>query len=80
MQISIEHFIEKIEEEFNEVKPGTLKPDTVFKDAFQWNSMNALLIMAIVTAEYDVVVSPDELKDCNTIQSLFNIILSKKAG
>ncbi len=77
MQLTIENFINKIEEEFEEIKPGTLTPNSDFREAFNWNSMNALMIMAIITSEFEVVIGPDDLKSCDTVQSLFDTVLSK---
>jgi len=77
MQPNLEDFISKIEDEFEEIKPGTLSPSSSFREALNWNSMNALIIMAIITSEFEVVIGPEDLKNCDTVQSLFDFVVSK---
>ncbi len=48
MSITIEDFIKKIEDEFDELEPGKLKPESVFREMFDWNSINALVLIAMV--------------------------------
>ncbi|NMD16587.1 MAG: acyl carrier protein, partial [Bacteroidales bacterium] len=44
MALNIHDFIERIEDEFDELEPGKLKPDSVFRQMFDWNSINALVL------------------------------------
>ena len=48
--MKIEDFIAKLEEEYEDITPGTLKPQSVFREVFEWNSINALIMIAIVKA------------------------------
>jgi acyl carrier protein len=76
--MSIEEFIQKIEEEFTEIKPGTLKPDDNYQEILEWSSLNALLFMALIKSECGAVISEDELKNCNTIREIFDKIEEDK--
>lgn len=73
-----EDFILKIEEEFDDLEKGILKPDSIFRDHFDWNSINALIFIALVDTEYDITITPDDIRSSETIQDLFNIVLQKK--
>ncbi len=75
--ITIESFIGNIEQEFVDLEPGKLKPDTVFRDVFEWNSVNALILIAMVNAEYDVELTADDLRQSKTIQDIFGIVKSR---
>ena len=72
--MKIEEFIEKIEEEFEDIEPGSVKPDTVFREIFEWNSINALIYIAMVKTEYDVSINAEEIASSKTIQDLFDLI------
>lgn len=75
--MNIEDLIEKLEEEFDEVEPGTLKPDTGFRDLEEWSSMHALIIIAMIDTEYDVMLTGEDLTNASTVQDLFDIIQSR---
>jgi acyl carrier protein len=78
--MKIEEFILKIEEEFDDLVPGVLKPDTNFRENFEWNSINALLLIALVKMEYDVTINAEDLTKSKTINDLFEIIKSRVAA
>ncbi|MBI2270630.1 MAG: acyl carrier protein [Bacteroidetes bacterium] len=74
----IDTFIEKIEAEFDDVKKGTLVPATSYKDIEGWSSMQALILIAFIDSEYDVMLSGEDLNNTLTIQDIYNIVKSKK--
>lgn len=76
---SIEAFIEKIEKEFDDVKKGTLVPTTSYKDIEGWSSMQALILIAFIDSEYDVMLSGEDLNNTLTIQDIYTIVKTKKA-
>ena len=78
MELLIEDFIVKIEEEFDNLIKGTISADGDFRKIMDWNSMNALLLMALISTEFDVNIGADELRNCNTIRDIYTIIVSKK--
>ncbi len=80
MSITIEDFIKKIEDEFDELEPGKLKPDSVFREMFDWNSINALVLIAMVKTEYDVTLNADDLTQSKTVKDVFDIIQSRFQG
>jgi acyl carrier protein len=76
--MKIEEFISALENEFEDLKPGVLQPESEFRKHFDWNSINALMFIALVDTEYDVTMTADDLRSSVTIQDLFNIIVAKK--
>jgi acyl carrier protein len=76
--MDINHLIERLEDEFEELKPGTLNPKTNFKDLKEWSSMYALILIALVDTEYDVSVSGEDLRKIETVQDLFNLIQERR--
>lgn len=76
--MSIEKFIEQVEEEFEELEKGTLKPDSNFREYFEWNSVNALIIIALIDSEYDVTINAEDIQNSETIQDLYNKVTELK--
>ena len=75
--MNINDFISRIEEEFDDIKPGILEPDDILKEKFTWDSINALIFLAHVNVEYDVEITADELIQSKTVRDLFNLVESK---
>lgn len=78
--IAIEEFIKGVEEEFEDMEHGMLKPESVIREHFSWDSINALIFIAHVNVEYDVVISADDLVTSLTIQDLYNFVSSKASA
>jgi acyl carrier protein len=79
LQMKIEEFIDRIEEEFDDIEPGTLKPESIFREVFEWNSINALILIALVKTEYDVAINAEDIANSKTVADIYGIIESKVA-
>ena len=75
--ITIEEFIQKLELEFETITSGTLKPESVLRESIDWNSVHALILIAFVNTEYDVVLNANDLKNIVTINDIYNMINSR---
>ena len=75
--MKIEDFIAKLEEEYEDIVPGTLKNQSVFREVFEWSSINALILIALVKTEYDVTINADDIAKSITIEDLFRIIQAR---
>lgn len=75
--MNIQLLINQIEEEFEEVMPGTIKAETSFREMDGWSSMHALILIALIDNEYDILLTGAELKNAQTVQDLYTIIQSK---
>lgn len=78
--IAIDEFISRVEEEFEDMEAGKLTPESVLKEHFTWDSINALIFIAHVNVEYDVVISADDLINAQTIQELYNLVSTKASA
>ena len=73
----IEEFIQKIEAEFSDMEQGILHSKSVFREVMNWNSINALILIALVDTEYDVILTADDLRASSTINDLFTLVQSR---
>lgn len=70
---TINQFIDKIKEAL-EITEHELQADTSFREFPNWSSMNALILIAMFETEYDVTLTGDILRNCNTVQDLYNLL------
>jgi acyl carrier protein len=76
--MDINELIQKIQAEFDNIAPGTLKPETKIREIDGWSSMHALIIVALADTEYGVTIKGDELRKTETIQELYDLIVEKQ--
>jgi acyl carrier protein len=74
---TLDIFTQKLEQEFEDLEPGTLKPETNMRQLPQWSSMHALIIMALLDTEYNVKLSGDDLRNSNTVLDVYNLAKSR---
>ncbi len=75
--IPIQEFIQLLENEFDDLPKGTLKPETNYREIPNWSSMHALIIIAFADANFNVELNANDLRKAQTIQDLYEIIKSK---
>jgi acyl carrier protein len=78
--MDITGFIQQFEAEFEDIPSGAVTPLTKIRDIEGWGSMHALIVVALADTEYGVTIMGEELKKVNTIQDLFNLIVSKRTS
>ncbi|HYG50457.1 MAG TPA: acyl carrier protein, partial [Flavobacteriales bacterium] len=76
---TIADFTSKLEKEFEDLEPGTLKPDTNMRQLPNWSSMHALIIIALIDTEYDVKITGEDLRKCNTVSDVYEVTKSRVA-
>ncbi len=75
--MTVEEFTKSLEVEFEEVQPGTITPETTYRNIKGWSSMHALVIIAFVDANFDTILNGADLKSAETINDLYTIIQEK---
>lgn len=75
--MKVEEFIQKIVEEFPDLEKGVITPEMNFRDHVEWDSINALVLIAMVNVEYDVIISAQELINAATVNDVFLVVKKK---
>ncbi|MCR4768701.1 MAG: acyl carrier protein [Bacteroidaceae bacterium] len=70
--MEIKDFIDNFASNFDETDTDSFTPETKFRDLDEWTSMLALATMAMVSEEYDVELTAEEMRNAQTIEDLFN--------
>jgi len=73
----ISTFIKKLETEIDGIPPGTLKPETHYREIPEWSSMHALVLIALSETEYNVPLSGEDLRKCGTVKEIYDLISSR---
>lgn len=76
--MDIQQLCASIEQNFAELKPGTLNAESRLSDLIIWNSFNVLVIHVIVKDEYGVEVEWKDFKEMQTMEDLFKFIKKAK--
>lgn len=75
--MEIKEFIEKFAECFDDTDVSVFTPETKFRELEEWSSMTVLSVIAMIGDEYDVPMMGHDIRECETIQDLFEKAKSK---
>jgi len=76
--MEISNFIENLKSVFEGTDPGLLTPDCNYKNLGEWSSLIALSVIAMVDEEYNVAIKGEDIRNSETIQQLFDIIIKSR--
>lgn len=72
--MELKDFIEKFREQFDETEPEEINADTYFKELDEWGSLKGLMVMAMVSDEYEKHIKAEDIRKADTVEDLFNIV------
>lgn len=75
--MTLNEFVARFAEEFDETPQEAFTPATVFKDLDEWGSLTALSIVSMVDEEYDKRITGADLRSVATIEELYNLVEAK---
>lgn len=76
--MDIKEFIENFADQFDETDFSEFKPETEYRELDEWSSLNGLAILNMIDKKYGVKLTASDIKPTDTIQSLFDLVVSKK--
>lgn len=71
-------FIKNFGNQFDDTDVSEFTPETRFRELEEWSSLNALAVMNMIAKKYGVKLTPEAMKATQTIQELYDLVLSKK--
>ncbi|MGH8493599.1 MAG: acyl carrier protein [Moraxellaceae bacterium] len=72
--MNIDTLIKKIQEELDDLDLTHLGPDSIFLEIEGWSSLYGLILMALVSTEYNVELSGQQIQSIRTVRDLNNEI------
>ena len=75
--MTLEEFIKLFAAEFDNTAEDVFTAKTNYKSLDEWSSLVALSIISMVDEEFDKRLTGAELRSMDTIEDLYNLILTK---
>lgn len=63
---------------FDETDEKVFTPDAEFRAIPEWGSFKAMSLIAMVDINYKVQINGNDIRNCKTINDLFDIVKSRK--
>lgn len=70
-------FINKFANQFDDTDPNEITANTYFQELEEWSSLTAFAIIAFIRTQYGKTVTGVEIRSCETVQDLFDLVSSK---
>ncbi|GGK78174.1 acyl carrier protein [Rufibacter glacialis] len=71
-------FIDNFREQFIDADEITVGMDTRFRDLPTWDSLTGMSILVMIQDDYQVSFTAEELKQCNTVQEVYDKVSLKQ--
>jgi len=68
--MTVEEFATALENSFDSVEPGTLRPDSQLRDLTGWDSLAVLIVIDLIDENFGKSVSGEEVRACETVADL----------
>lgn len=73
-----EKFVQNFANQFDDTEESKITINTIFKDLDEWTSLLSLSVIAMCDEEYDVKIKGEDIRNANTVEDLYNIVMSRK--
>ncbi len=75
--MELKEFVAAFADQFDETDPSEITAETQFHDLEEWDSLIALAVLNMSEKKFGNKVTFDEMKKCDTVEDLFNLIATK---
>ena len=74
----MQEFVANFANQFDETELEMFNSETRFRDLEEWSSLIGLAVLNMIAKKYDIKITPAELRSVETIEALYNLVVSKK--
>ena len=75
--MDLKDFIVNFADQFDDTDVSEISAETQFHELDEWDSLIALAVLNMTEKKYGKRITFDEMKGCDTVEDLFNVIQSK---
>lgn len=75
--MELREFIENFADQFDETDASEIQASTEFHALEEWGSLTGMGVIAMVKTTYGKTVTGKEIRECVTVEDLFNLVASK---
>ncbi len=72
--MELKDFIVDFADQFDETDISEINAETEFHNLDEWGSLTAMSVIAMVRTQYGKTISGKEIKECITVEDLYNLI------
>ena len=75
--MELKEFIENFADQFDDTDASEIQADTEFHELDEWGSLTGMGVIAMVKTTYGKTITGKEIRECVTVEDLFNLVASK---
>lgn len=75
--MNLHEFTMGFAEQFDETDVSEINANTVYQDLEEWSSLTVMTIIAFVKTTYNKTITGQEIRSCQTVKELFELIQQK---
>lgn len=75
--MELKDFIANFANQFDDTDASEIQEDTKFHELEEWGSLVGMGVIAMAKTQYGKTVTGKEIRECETVRDLFNMISSK---
>ena len=75
--MELKEFVANFADQFDDTDASEITASTEFHQLDEWSSLTGMGIIALVKTEYGKTITGKELRECETVEDVFNLIASK---
>lgn len=75
--MELNEFIANFADQFDETDASEIQTDTEFHEIDEWGSLTGMGVIAMVKTVYGKTITGKEIRECLTVEDLFNLVESK---
>jgi acyl carrier protein len=76
--MNLENFIKGFADQFDDTDESEINASTNFHELEEWSSLISMSLIAFVRTEYGKKLTGNDIRECETVEDLFNLIASKQ--
>ena len=75
--MELKEFIVNFANQFDDTDASEIQASTEYQELEEWSSLTAMSLIAMAKTEYGKTITGLEVRNCKTVEQLFNLISSK---
>ncbi len=75
--MELNEFIAAFADQFDDTDPSEITATTEFHELDEWSSLTGMSVIALAKTQYGKTITGKEIRECETVEDLFNLIASK---
>jgi len=76
--MELNEFLKNFADQWDDTEASELTANCEFHELEEWSSLVGLAILNMIAKKYAVKIAPMELKNCVTIEDVYNLVQSKQ--